>query len=169
MKQSTVAEYIALRPISEGDEEFLYEVYASTRAWEMALTGWDQAEQEKFLRMQFSFQAQAYAQNYHHPDYQIILWQNSAAGRLYLDRRAQEIRIVDIALLPEYRDRGIGTYLFEKLQEEGLHQGLAVTIHVERFNRAKNLYERLGFRQIRQTDEVYQLMEWQPESVEASA
>ena len=52
---------------------------------------------------------------------------------------------MDIALLPEYRGRGIGTALLEELLVEADATGRRVTIHVERFNPARRLYERLGF------------------------
>jgi ribosomal protein S18 acetylase RimI-like enzyme len=61
-------------------------------------------------------------------------------------RWPEELRVVDIALLPEFRRRGIGTGLLRALLEEEAGRGLPVRIHVERFSPALALYERLGFR-----------------------
>jgi len=66
-------------------------------------------------------------------------------GRLYVHRGPSEIRVVDIALLPEYRGAGVGTSLLQDLLAEGDAAGKSVTIHVERMNPALRLYERLGF------------------------
>jgi ribosomal protein S18 acetylase RimI-like enzyme len=78
---------------------------------------------------------------------------------LYVARWEREIRIMDIALLPEDRGAGIGTKLLRELQEEARAAGKSLTIHVERFNPALGLYERLGFQQIEDKG-VYLLMEW---------
>ena len=85
-------------------------------------------------------------------------------ARLYVDRRKSEIRLVDIALLPELRRRGAGTRLIVELQREAEASGRTLTIHVERFNPARALYDRLGFREIGEAGEVYRLLEWRPVS-----
>lgn len=84
-------------------------------------------------------------------------------GRLYVDRRADEIRVVDIALLPEHRRQGIGSALLENILAEAAAAHKPVRIHVEKFNPALRLYQRLGFHQVRDTG-VYFLMEWLPEA-----
>ena len=99
---------ITLRPIEPDDAAFLYRVYASTREAELALVDWDAAQKDAFLRMQFLAQAQHYQANYTDTTYQIILLDGQPVGRLYVARWPGEIRIVDIALLPEYRNMGIG-------------------------------------------------------------
>src|ERR1044071_5136859 len=109
---------IGLRPIGPEDEAFLFEVYASTRAEEMKLVPWSEAQQQEFLRMQFTAQHKHYQTEYPDAEYQIILLNNRLVGRLYVDRRAAEIRILDVTLLPEYRNRGIGTPLIQALITE---------------------------------------------------
>ena len=81
---------------------------------------------------------------------------------MYLDRRAAEIRIVDIALLPPWRNRGVGTALLRNILAEGERAELPITIHVECFNPALRLYERLGFRKVEDKG-VYYFMEKAPE------
>ena len=152
---------ITLRPIEPDDEEFLYRVYAGTREAELAQVAWDAAQKEAFLRMQFTAQHQYYQEHYAGAAFQVILADGRPAGRLYVARWPDEIRIVDIALLPEYRNAGIGTALLRDLLAEGARAGKPVSIHVERFNPALRLYERLGFTSI--TDKgVYLLLEWAP-------
>jgi ribosomal protein S18 acetylase RimI-like enzyme len=111
--------------------------------------------------MQFESQDQYYKETYQGAQYQIIESDDKPVGRLYVHRRKNEIRIMDIALLPEFRKKGIGTTLLENVLEEGKNLNLRVTIHVERFNPALHLYERLGFRQIEDKG-VYLLMECAP-------
>jgi len=84
-------------------------------------------------------------------------------GRLYVSRWSDEIRIVDIALLPDSCNRGIGTTLLRQLQAEAHASGKPLRIHVERFNPALRLYERLGFREIADRG-VYLFMEWSGEA-----
>lgn len=152
---------IALRSVSAGDDEFLYSVYANTRTEELALVDWSAAQKESFLRMQFSAQTHYYLENYPGAEYQVILLEGEPAGRLYIHRRSNEIRIMDISLLPEFRGRGIGSFLLNQILEDGNHNQLPVTIHVERFNPALHLYERLGFR-LAEDKGVYYFMKWSP-------
>src|SRR5918992_147083 len=146
MGQQERSSAVSLRPAEEGDEPFLYRVYASTRAAELALTGWDQEQQEAFLRQQFGAQQVHYRQRFQGAAFQVVLCEGVPAGRLYVARGADEIRIVDIALLPQWRNAGIGTALLRDLLAEGEGAGKRVSIHVERFNPALRLYARLGFR-----------------------
>jgi ribosomal protein S18 acetylase RimI-like enzyme len=120
-------------------------VYASTRAEELAVVPWDDAQKAAFLRTQFDAQDAWYRENYAQASFDVILVDGEPAGRLYLHRGASEIRIVDIALLPEHRGGGIGTSLLRDLCAEAEALGKSLTIHVERENPALRLYERLGF------------------------
>jgi ribosomal protein S18 acetylase RimI-like enzyme len=152
---------LALRPITPADRELLYRIYAGTRAEELAVTGWDDSQKAAFLQMQFDAQHRYYMENYRDARFQVIEWDRAPVGRLYLVRWSDEIRIIDIALMPEYRGRGLGTQLMLKIQADARQAGLPVTIHVERFNPALSLYERLGFRVIEDKG-VYLLMKWTP-------
>lgn len=154
---------VALRPATDSDLELLLRVYASTRADEMALTGWDEPTVGAFLRQQFEAQHAYYHANYTDTTFDVILVDGEPAGRLYVARWPEEIRIVDIALLPGHRGSGVGTRLLEDLMGEGRSSGRPVSIHVERFNPALRLYERLGFAQVEDRG-VYLLMEWAPEA-----
>jgi ribosomal protein S18 acetylase RimI-like enzyme len=136
---------LALRPVEPRDDEFLYRVYAGTRTEELAVVAWDDAQKEAFLRAQFDAQSRWYREHYARATYEIVLVDGVPAGRLYLHRGETEIRIVDIALLPEHRGNGVGSSLLNDVLAEADAAGKRVTIHVERFNPALRLYERLGF------------------------
>lgn len=161
--EKTVTYQWKLRPVETTDEPLLYAIYASTRADEMALvTNWDEQQKELFLRQQFQAQYQYYEQIYKNKEFSIILCNGEAAGRLYLDYRPHDIRIVDIALLPAFRNTGIGGSILQTILNKGTQQAKSVSIHVERYNRALHLYQRLGFRVISEENPVYYLMEWKP-------
>jgi len=112
---------------------------------ELAVVPWDDAQKDAFLRMQFDAQDAWWRENYAEASFDVILVDGEPAGRLYVHRGRSDIRIVDIALLPEHRGNGIGTRLLEELLAEGDAEAKSVTIHVERMNPALRLYERLGF------------------------
>jgi len=159
---------VTLRQAGEADREFLFQVYSSTRAEELAQVGWDEQQRQSFLEMQFRAQARYYESEYPGAQFQIILADGQPAGRLYVHRRENEIRIMDIALLPPYRRQGIGTRLLKEMLAEGGQTCQRVTIHVEIFNPALRLYERLGFRQIA-SNGVYHLFEWTPSGSQSPA
>ena len=153
--------HITLRPITPDDGDFLYQVYADTRAAEMELVDWDAAQQAAFLGMQFRAQHQHYQAHYAGADFAIILRDGQPVGRLYVARWEREIRIVDIALLAAHRGAGIGTGLLTALLAEGAQAQKPVSIHVEQFNPALRLYERLGFTQV-SVYGIYYLLHWLP-------
>jgi ribosomal protein S18 acetylase RimI-like enzyme len=156
-KKKLAADAITFCPIREtaADLEFLYNVYASTRAEEMALTGWDEQQIEEFLRMQFNLQHQQYRQNYENAVFDIIRYHKVPVGRLYVDRRQDDIRIVDIALLTEYRRKKIGSKILKELIAEADEKNVNLSLHVEQNNPALGLYERLGFAQKEQRGIYY--------------
>jgi GNAT superfamily N-acetyltransferase len=149
----------SLRPATEGDSELLYRIYASTRDEELAPVPWDAPAREAFLRMQFAAQDSYYRQTYPHASYDLIVDGEEALGRLYVDRGAAAWLVIDLALLPRHRGKGIGTSLLSSVLEQAAEAAKPVQIHVERFNPARRLYDRLGFDQIADQG-VYLLLEW---------
>lgn len=140
----------------------MFNLYASTRVEELAAARWDEKQQRAFLIMQFDAQTQHYRNAYPQMESQIILHDGKPAGRFLVARLTNEIRVVDIALFPEHCNKGIGTTLINSLLGEGRRTGMPVRLHVEVFNRARSLYERLGFREVSMNG-VYILMEWLPD------
>ena len=125
----------------------------------MALLDWNGQEKQDFLQMQFNAQHSYYHDQFKQADFDIIEQDRLAIGRLYVDRREDEIRIIDIALLPEYRGKGIGGGIMRTLIDEATGANRSVTIHVEHNNPAMRLYQQLGFSHV--SDEgVYFFMKW---------
>jgi len=125
----------------------------------MALVDWSEADKHTFLRQQFTAQHTYYQQHFATASFQVVLRGAAMVGRLYVDRGPTEIRIVDIALLPEYRGQGLGTTLVRDLLDEATRDGKVVTLHVERFNPAVAWYRRLGFELV-DDGGVYLFMRW---------
>ncbi len=150
---------VSLRPRTSDDLGFLRRLYASTRDAEMRLVDWSDEEKAAFLTMQFEAQTRHYDEHYADSEFLIIERGGKPIGRLYLHRREDEIRVVDIALLPEERRGGIGGGLLRQVLDEAAATGRVVRIHVERNNPALGLYRRLGFAEIDDLG-VYFLMEW---------
>ena len=152
-----------LRPIQEADEVLLLEIYSSTRTDELALLPWDAAHKQAFLQMQFSAQQKHYRAYFPHATHEMILAEGQPIGRLYVDRRETEIRILDITLLPEIRGRGIGTLVIQELMKEAEHENKSISIYVESFNRSLGLFHRLGFVKTEESGASW-LMEWHADS-----
>lgn len=145
---------LALRPIRPEDEAWLLAIFASTREEERQLLGWPDATWDAFVRQQFSFQHTQYQTAYANPSFLLVLCDGEVAGRLYLDRTPTETRLVDIALLPAWRRRGIGRRLLESLVVESDVNGIPIGLHVERNNPILGYYQRLGF-QLEADKDVY--------------
>ena len=152
---------LSLRPIAEADLPFLQSLYGTTREAELDRTGWSPEQKAAFVEMQFRAQHQHYQQHFGGARFDLILKGGQSVGRLYVDRRPDEIRIIDIALMPEHRGNGTGGHLMRQLLGEAGEKRLPVRIHVEQFNPALRLYDRLGFRKVHD-EGVYFLLEWQP-------
>jgi GNAT superfamily N-acetyltransferase len=152
---------LTLRPSTAADRQLLFEIYASTRAEELAPLPWDDSSKYAFLAQQFDAQDTYY--NQHRPDasYDVIVVDGRPAGRLYVHRGADQILVMDIALLPEFRNRGLGTGLLRDLMEEAAAAGKPLVVHVERLNPARALYARLGFEQTGDLG-VHLELQWTP-------
>ncbi len=154
---------ISLRDIQDSDLPILCEIYGSTRTEELERgTNWNEQQKKLFIEQQFFAQHQYYQKNYTQAKFYIIEKDNVAIGRLYVDAffEKNSIRIIDITLLPNWRQKNIGTTILEEIIKKATLKDMNVSIHVESFNPAMNLYKRLGFTKISETNGVYHLMEW---------
>jgi ribosomal protein S18 acetylase RimI-like enzyme len=152
---------VTFRPIGPDDLPFLRALYGSVREDELAQVAWAPEEKAAFLDQQFGAQHQSYQAAYAGASFDLLLRDGEPVGRLYVARWPAEIRIVDIALMAGARRGGIGTALLRGLLEEGAAAGVPVTIHVEKYNPALQLYRRLGFVEAEDKG-VYWFMEWRP-------
>ena len=155
----TSAAQVALRPMTDDDREFLVAVYGSTRDEELSQVAWPPGQREAFVRMQFDAQDAEYRKHNPAGSFDVIDVDGRPAGRLYVDRRPGDIRIIDISLLPEFRGAGVGGRLLAGLMDEAAASNRKLSIHVEIHNRAAELYARLGFADVAERG-VYRRMEW---------
>lgn len=150
-----------LRPVTAEDATFLRQVYTSSRGDDLRELGWDEARIDEFLQMQYEAQRAFDGNDYAQAADEVILYSGERAGRLLIDSRESEIRCVDLALLPEFRNRGLGTLLVRKLQQQAAAANKPLRLQVIRYSRALSLFERLGFVRTSETGSHYQ-MEWKP-------
>jgi len=148
---------LRFRRITDADMAFLCALYAAGRAEEVAPLPWTEAEKATFLAAQFDAQHAHYMQHYPDADWLIAERDGMPVGRLYLERWPSEIRVIDIALMPDTRGQGLGGAMMEDVIALAGADGLGVGIHVEKNNPAMRLYERLGFTP-REDKGVYWLM-----------
>lgn len=159
---------VSLRTITPADGPLVRAVYASTRDAEMAVVPWDDAQKQQFLDMQYRAQAHHYETNNPNADYDLVLLDGEPIGRLYVDRTTEQIHLLDIALFAPFRSHGIGTALIEGLMDEARRERRPLRCHVEKFNRAWNLYKRMGFQPIADAG-MYAYLEWVPDTVAQDA
>jgi len=136
---------LSLRPIAEDDLAFLAALYATTRDAEMNELDWDDAQKADFLALQFRMQHQYYQLHYKDACFDLVLLGEKPIGRLYHQWGGREVRVMDIALLPEYRNQGWGSMLIEALLALADRHSLDVSLHAEYYNPVLSLYTRLGF------------------------
>jgi ribosomal protein S18 acetylase RimI-like enzyme len=156
---------LAFRPIVDDDLPFLREVYAQSRAEEMAQVPWPDDEKRSFLDRQFALQHAFYQKHYGDSDFLIVLRDDTPIGRVYVQRVPGEMRLVDISLLIAERRRGLGRAMLRELVDEADARGAIITLHVEAQNPAQILYRELGFEMIEDRG-VYQFMRREPRSRE---
>ncbi|MCB1052557.1 MAG: GNAT family N-acetyltransferase [Acidobacteria bacterium] len=151
-----------LRPCCEADTAFLRRLYGTTRQAELDLLDWPEDQKLGFVHMQFAAQHQYYHDQYPNCHFWILEQDGNSIGRLYLDEREDEFRIVDIALLPDFCGQGFGSKILGQIQGLAQSKGKKVTIHVEHNNPAQRLYQRLGFKKAGEVG-IYHFMAWQPQ------
>lgn len=161
-----VARGIVLRGETLDDIPFLQQLYVSVRWDELLQVPWPDEAKVEFLLSQFALQYTHYSTHYTETDFGVLELGGNPIGRLYLHRSRSDVRIVDISLLLEWRQSGIGTALLQAVSKEAAAEGRSVSIHVEKFNPALRLYERLGFQKAEDKG-VYWMMVWQAEAAAA--
>lgn len=152
---------LTYRNASPEDEKFLFELYTSTRTEELSAWGWDTQQQAAFLNMQFQARQSSYKNQFPNSNYQIVLIHKLAVGAILVIKNEAEIRLADIALLPVYRDRGIGSFLIQSLLAKAARAKKPLRLQVIHINRAIKLYQRLGF-SIVGDNGTHFVMEWLP-------
>ena len=156
------AQSVTLRAATPADRDFLRAVFASTRSEELAALESHPKQIEAFIDMQFNIQQQTYSARYPTAQNSIILIDEQPVRRMLVDRTEEAIRLVDVALLGDYRNRGVGSFLIRGLLDEAAASHKPVHLSVHKFNPAARLYERLGFVRVADTGAQFK-MEWRAE------
>lgn len=152
---------LSFRPITPADREFLIQVYKSVRQEELdRVIMWNEEEKMAFLIQQFDAQHTHYQRYFSKADFCIIEYKNKPIGRLYLLETEEALHIVEISILPLWRNKKLGSSIFNDIMTKASKFGKAVSIHVEKFNPALRLYERLGFKLVHEVNDVYIKMQW---------
>jgi ribosomal protein S18 acetylase RimI-like enzyme len=155
---------VSLRRATDADHEFLVAVYHSTRAPELAQVDWDESQKDAFVRWQYERQKEEYEARFPDARYDVILVDGVPAGRIWVGADDKQIRLLDIALLPEFQNRGVGTQLLTQLMDEATRAKKALRHMVFVLNdNANRFYERLGFETIEDLG-GYKHMEWRPQT-----
>jgi GNAT superfamily N-acetyltransferase len=152
---------LSLRSVQSGDGDFLFRLYASTRQEEISSWNWDAQQQAAFLHLQFKAQSLGYSADYPDAAHSLILQDGVPIGRVILHRTERVVRLVDISLLPEHRNRGVGTAIIRDIIAECASLGKPLALQVRKVNPAARLYARLGFTMAGE-DEFYIQMRWEP-------
>lgn len=136
---------LALRHRTDGDLPFLAFLYACVREEELRQVDWPPERKNAFLQDQFTRQHQHYLQHYPQALWLLIERDGACVGRLYVEQTRAEIRLMEVSLLPQHRNRGIGSALLDALLAHADRAMLPVSLHVEPFNPAFRMYQRAGF------------------------
>lgn len=146
---------IELRPVEEKDNLFIEAVYRSTREDELNLTNWSEQQKNAFSTMQSVAQLAEYKTRFPGAAFHVIIYNKQDAGRFYTWENDNEIRLIDITLLPLFRGKGIGTYLLQELIKKSNKIQKKISLHVDPVNQALQLYRRLQFIHIKNNGRHY--------------
>lgn len=138
-------EGITYRTETDADVPWLCDLYRTTREAELQQVDWPEELKQAFIQQQFSAQREQYRQHYPGAAFLVIEREGDAVGRLYLHHTRHEVRLMEVTLLPALRGQGLGTRLMAALLAWSRQLKLPMTLHVEPFNPAQRLYQRLGF------------------------
>lgn len=153
--------HLAARPAAASDEGFLAQLYASTRA-DLLHIPVPRDVVDAIIRHQQLLQGQGYAASFPQAQYLVLEHLGAPVGRLVLNEGLDELRVVDISIMPRERRRGHARAVLRSLQERARDTGAALTLRVHKDNaNARALYASMGFKAI-SSDEVSEQMRWTP-------
>jgi ribosomal protein S18 acetylase RimI-like enzyme len=152
-----------LRPVTSADEAYLLELYASTREAELSAAPWTEDQKKDFVRMQFDAQRQDYSHRFPNALHSVVVVEGRDVGRVWIDRRPDETRLLDITIHPSQQNRGIGSIVMRWLQLQARDTPTLLRHSVYTTNEAAlRFYRKHGFAVIEDFG-AYVLMEWRPE------
>ena len=138
------ADRVTLRPASLPDDElFLQDLYYDMRDDIRGIFG-DENLERATARIQYQAQKASYETEFPTADHQIVLLDGQPIGRLLVERRTELLFAIDLALLSEHRNQGIGTVILDRLIREAADRRVPLALSVVKSNPALRLYERRG-------------------------
>ncbi len=158
-----INEKIVLRPVKKDEEDFWKEVFCDSVRGHFSTAGLSADQLNELLEMQYQAQKADYERNYPQAENDVILYDGNLAGRVILSTEHNDLHLIDIAVLSDFRNRGIGTAILENLFEKSRRTKLPIRFYVEKNNPAFRLYERLGFETIADVQTHFQ-MQWREQS-----
>lgn len=152
---------IALRTAVAVDEPTHRAAFAAARAGTLGDSVLPATLVDELLALQYRAMQAHYRQVWPTAEYLTIVVDSQPAGRLVVDRSPGSVRVVDIALLPQYQGRDVGGTVLDWILDDAAAVDAAVVLQVASDNPgARRLYERKGFRAVAAADEPYIAMEW---------
>jgi GNAT superfamily N-acetyltransferase len=155
-------EPVALAPAGSGDAAALFDLFYRARGHDLGAAFWPEAVRDATLRIQFEAQRRGYAEHFPSATTSFLVRRGDRVGWLIVDRSPGAIRVVDIAIVPELRGQGFGSFVLRALQDEAARAGVPITLNVQRINvPAIRLYSRLGF-EAAGADDLQLHLQWRP-------
>jgi len=139
---------VAVRAISASDAPFLFRLFCSAREDQFASLDLPGDQKEQLMRTQFDAQQYQYKNQYPDADFELVVNDGDSIGNFYALRGPEEFVLIDITLLPEYRNSGIGARLVRELIADAHTAKKSLHAHVLKQNPAWRLWQRLGFREV---------------------
>ena len=154
-----MSQILTLRPARTDDQEFLYRLFCSAHSEKLQLVSLNAEEKNRLIELMYLGFTRHYSTLAPASDDRVVLLNNESIGRMILLQTSDAIWLADLAILPEYRQRGIGSALIGQLQAESMMSKRPVRLQVPQFDRALRLYQRFGFYKI-DTVGPYLHLEW---------
>ncbi|AGY75266.1 GNAT family N-acetyltransferase [Clostridium autoethanogenum] len=138
---------ISLCPAEPKDYEFLLKVFKEGRPELNFISNLSEEKKEDIIVEQFKIQQQQLARMYPKAEFYIVKLNDESVGRLYLHRGEANYRILEIGLLEQYRNQGIGRRTMKLIIENAIKERKNLSLQVIWFNnKAFLFYEKLGFK-----------------------
>jgi ribosomal protein S18 acetylase RimI-like enzyme len=150
---------ITLRPATATDREVLLAIFAASRSIELSMVPWDDERKQLFVAQQLDAQTAYYREKYPDATHDIIELEGKPVGRIYADRRPDEIAILDVAVLNECSRKGIGSTVIRRLQTEAAATRRSIGVLVEVYNPSQEFFIGLGFAAVSE-DGMNRRFEW---------
>ena len=129
------------RKAQQTDIDYLLWLRKETMNEHLIFSGMDVDEENHLRRILYQFD-----------DAQIILFNDQKIGLLKISEFQNRIEIIQIQIEPEFQGKGIGQKIIKSIIEKASEKKLPIKLSVLKGNKAKKLYESVGFKVIEEND-----------------